>query len=169
MGHVITIGQTESGKSILNKKLSHWFRKNGIGVAVLDVMRDPGWAADFITDDPDDFLAFVKNPDLCLQCGLFIDEAGQALDRYADSFAWLTTQSRHHGHVCHLITQRAQQVSPTVRNQCSTLHAFNVNPRDAKIYAEDFNNPEILKAPNLPQGYCIKVQRFKPTQMLRMW
>jgi hypothetical protein len=169
MGHVITIGQTESGKTILNKRLSHWYKKNGIGVVVLDVMRDPDWAADYLTDDAEQFLAFVKNPKKCLQCALFIDEAGGTIPRYADAFGWLTTQSRHHGHVCHLITQRAQMVTPTIRNQCSTLYIFNVNGKDAKIYAEDFNSPEALKAPTLPQGHCIKIQRFKSPQTLRMW
>lgn len=169
MGHCITIGQTESGKSILNKRLSAWYKSKGVGVVVLDVMRDPGWTCDFLTDDADEFLEFVKDPERCLQCALFIDEAGASLDRYAESFSWLTTQSRHHGHVCHLITQRAQQISPTVRNQCSTLYIFNVNGKDAKIYAEDFNSPLALEAPSLPQGHCIKIQRFKPPQRLRMW
>jgi hypothetical protein len=169
MAHSITIGQTESGKSILNKKLSHWYRKNGFGVIVLDVMRDPGWASDKLFDDAEEFLRFVKDPRKCLQCALFIDEAGQSLDKYAAAFSWLTTQSRHHGHACHLITQRAQQVSVTVRNQCSILYCFNINPKDAKIYADDFNSPKVLEAPTLPQGQCWKIQRFKEPQKLKMW
>lgn len=169
MGHVITIGQTESGKTICNKRLAAWYKRNGIGVIVLDIMRDPEWQSDFITDDPDEFIAFAKDPRKCLQCALFVDEAGASIDRYAETFSWLTTQSRHHGHICHLITQRAQQVSPTIRNQCSTLYIFNVNPRDAKIYAEDFNDVAALDAPTLPQGHCIKIQRFQKPQRLRMW
>lgn len=169
MGHCITIGQTESGKSILNKRLSKWYKSNGIGVIVLDIMRDPDWAADYLTDDAEDFLEFVKNPRKCLQCALFIDEAGSSLDKYAKAFEWLTTQSRHHGHICHLITQRAPQVSLTTRSQCSTLYAFNIDGDDAKAYKKAFNEPALLKCPDLPQGHCIKKQRFKPPQLLRMW
>lgn len=168
--HSITVGQTLSGKSILNKKLAAHYKRNGIGVLVLDVMLDPGWNADFITDDPEKYMALVRDPRKCLQCALFIDEAGDALDRYLKTFNWLTTQSRHHGHRCHLITQRAQQVSPTVRSQCSILYAFNIGAKDAKIYGDDFNAPLVAnKAPMLPQGQCIKIQRFKPPQMLTVF
>lgn len=169
MGHVITIGQTESGKTILNKKLAAAYKRAGIGVIVLDPMLDPGWNADFITDNPEKFLQFVRDPRCCLQCALFVDETGTSLDKFDVSSNWLTTQSRHHGHVCHLITQRAQQVSVTIRNQCSTLYCFNVNFKDAKLYAEDFNAKEVLEAPNLPQGHCWKIERFKPPKKLRMW
>jgi hypothetical protein len=169
MGHVITIGQTESGKTICNKRLAAWYKRNGVGVIVLDVMKDPDWNADFITDDADEYMAFVRDPRRCLQCALFIDEAGSSLDRYLQTNEWLTTQSRHHGHICHLITQRAPQVSLTTRSQCSTVYAFNIDPDDAKAYRKSFNEPALMRCPDLPQGHCIKKQRFHPPQLLRMW
>ena len=169
MGHAITIGQTESGKTVWNKKLAGWYRSHGVGVIVLDPMSDAGWPADWKTADPEAFLAFVKDPDQCLQCALFVDEAGLAIGKFDAGFEWLTCQSRHHGHVCHLITQRAQQVSVNVRSQCSTLYAFNVNADDAKIYARDFNCPMVMDAPGLAQGEFIAASRFATPKRWRLW
>jgi hypothetical protein len=168
-GHVLIVGQTMSGKTICAQRLSHNYRAHHIKVAVLDPMRDPKWQADFITDDPAEFMELVRNPLKCQSCALFVDESGQVLDRYSVDFNWLTCQSRHHGHVAHIIAQRAQQVSMTIRSQCSTIYAFNVNNKDAKEYADAFNSPALLECPNLPQGHCIRVKRFCTPERLRMW
>jgi hypothetical protein len=168
-GHVLIVGQTESGKSICGKKIAAAYRAQGIKVAVLDPMRDPGWQADYLSTDPVEFLSTVKDPNKCQQCAIFVDESGSMLDKYAEECNWLTTMSRHHGHVTHIIAQRAQQVSVTIRSNCSTLYAFQIDPDDAKKYSKDFNNPLILKCPALPQGHCYRVQRFKGASLLRMW
>ena len=172
--HSLFIGQTMSGKTTLAKKLANWYLNHDIGVVVLDPMSDPGWNesgnpkfASFT--NPQEFLAFVKDPDCVVQAALFVDEAGMSLNKYADEFQWITCQSRHHGHRAHIIAQRAEMVDKTIRSQCSTLYAFNVNPEDAKTYARDFNEKAILDAPNLPQGHYIKVERFKPVQRGRLW
>lgn len=168
-GHCLLIGQTESGKTICAQRIAQAYKAGGIKVCVLDPMKDPKWNADFITDNPDEYFSLVMDPDRSLQCALFIDEAGQSLDRYVGKQQWLTCQARHHGHVTHIISQRAQQVDTTIRSQCSTVYAFNVAVDDAKLYAKSFNAPVLLKCPTLPQGHCIRVQRFQPTQYLRMW
>jgi hypothetical protein len=168
-GHCITIGMTRSGKSIYNKRRAAWFKKHGIGVVVLDCMKDPGWNADFITKDPDEFMDFVWDPSRCLQCALFIDEAGYSLDKYSGAADKLTTQGRHLGHVVHLITQRAVMVSVNIRSQCDTVIAFQVNRNDAKTYANDWNCEKILDAPNLPQGHFICATRFRPVTYGRLW
>ncbi len=167
--HTIIVGETESGKSVCAKKIAASYKAHGIGVVVLDPYKDPAWNADFITKDPAEFMALVRDPDQCLQCAIFVDEAGRMLGRYDEEFNWLTCESRHLGHVAHLISQRAQHISPNVRTQCATLYCFRLAPKDAKQYAEDFNCLELLKASELPQGHCIRVQRFQPTQYLRMW
>lgn len=168
-GHCITIGQTESGKTILNKKLAAWYKSHGIKIVVLDPMRDPEWKADAIFDDCEKFMDYVKDPDKCLQAALFIDEAGSNVGRYMQTAEWLTTQSRHHGHVCHLITQRAEMVNKTMRSQCRTLFAFNVCLDDCRNYAKDFNCKRILDAENFPQGQCLQVTRFEQPKMWKMW
>lgn len=174
MTHILVVGQTLSGKSVLAKRLANWHLSKGIGVIVQDPMGDPGWnesGSDLFKSftDPDEFLDFVQDPDSCLQCLIIVDEAGLSLDKRADRFNWLTCQSRHHGHRAMIIGNRAEMIPKSIRTQCSTLYAFNINPSDAKNYAADFNNPAINEAPNLPQGHYIKVERFQPVKRGRLW
>lgn len=168
-GHVLIVGQTESGKTLCAQKLCRWYHGAGIKTTILDPMCDPAWAADYITADPDEYFALIMDPDRCQGSANFVDEGGLALDRYQPQQQFLTCQARHHGMVSHIIAQRATQVSKTTRAQCSTIFAFNVNPGDAKELAQDFNAPILLEAPHLPQGQCIRVTRFQPPELLRMW
>jgi len=171
-GHVLTVGITESGKTTANFLLAQKYQKQGVCCVILDAFNDPNWKLPgcstpvvFFTN-PDEFMAFVFNPKKCLQCALFIDEAGLSLNK-TDIFTPLTSVSRHLGHVTHIIAQRAQQVSLTVRTQCKTLLCFQIAPKDAKSYAEDFNSDELLDAPNLKPGEFIwrtlnqPVKRYK--------
>lgn len=167
-GHCLTIGQTESGKTSINRALAHKYQSAGISCAVLDRMLDPRWknpaapGACWTTQDPDEFLDFVTDPDRCLSAAIFIDEAGLTIGRYNDAWDELTVTGRQFGLVVHLIAQRAQMVSATLRSQCRTLFAFNVDPRDAKTYALEFNCPDIMEAPNLAQGEFIMKSRYIP-------
>jgi len=168
--HHIFIGQTKAGKTTAATRLAHWYDAHGVKSLVLDRMMDERWPSSaHIVRDADEFLAIAQNPDKCLQCALFIDDAGGSVNKHLDCFNWVTTESRHFGHVAHLCTQRAVQIAPTVRSQCGVLYVFNVNQKDAKSYAEDFNCAEILKAPSLPKGHCLRVERFKPVRYLRLW
>lgn len=169
MGHAIIIGQTESGKTTLCKRLAAHYKRRGIGVVVLDPMHDAGWPADFKTADSAEFLAFVKDPNRCLQCACFVDETGLSIDKYDVEYQWMTCQSRHHGHVFHLIAQRAQMISPNVRAQCSTCYAFNVNIGDAKLYAAEFNSDLLMQAPTLRKGEFVKADRFGLAKRYRLW
>lgn len=174
MTHSLTIGQTLSGKTALNKLLSNGYLARGVGVVVLDPMNDPGWNTEgrdnfFQTQDAEEFLDFVMDPERCLQAALFVDETGISIDKYAVKFSWLTCQSRHHGMRSHIIANRAEMVSKNIRSQCSTLYLFNSNLEDCKTYAKDFNCPAILEGQNLPQGHFLKVQRFRPVIRGRLW
>ena len=168
-GHVLIVGQTESGKTLCAQKLCSWYRGAGIKTCVLDPMRDPAWGADFITDSPDEYFALIMDPDKCVGTANFVDEGGLSLDRYQLHQQFLTCQARHHGMVSHIISQRSAQIGKTTRAQCSTIFCFNVNPSDAKDLAQDFNAPILLRCPDLPQGQCIKVTRFQAPELLRMW
>lgn len=91
-------------------------------------------------------------------CALFIDESGQTIGRYAPEMEWLATQSRKWGHKAHFITQRASQISPTLRNQCTNLFLFKQSPTDSKILACDFVADELKNAHKLKQGeYLVKI------------
>lgn len=166
---MLIVGLTLSGKSSFAKELSKKYTKAGVKCIVLDHMRDPGWNAEVIFDDPEEFLDYVMDPDQCQQCALFVDESGLNLDKHDKRYQWLTTTSRHHGHRTHLIAQRAESVDLTTRSQCTTLAAFALKPRDAKMYAEEFNCPEVLHCASFEPGRYVYVRRFKAAEIRRLF
>lgn len=168
-GHMLIVGLTLSGKSTLAKALSEKYTAAGIQCIVLDHMRDPGWHAAHVFDEPNDFLDYVTDPDLCQGCALFVDEGGLNLDRYDKRYQWLTTTSRHHGHRTHIISQRAESIDRTTRSQCTTLAAFALPPKDCKMYASDFNCPEVLHCASFPQGQYVYKRGFSAAQIRRMF
>lgn len=161
-GHWLIVGMTMSGKTTLAKRLSQKYTAAGISCIVLDAMRDPGWSASQVFSNANDFLDYVRDPSVCLRCALFVDESGQSIDKNDVRYRWLTTTSRHHGHRCHIIGQRAESIDRTTRSQCGTLAAFNLSLPDAKQYARDFNAPELLDCPSLAQGEYIIKRLYSP-------
>lgn len=168
-GHQLTIGQTESGKSIYNKRLAKAYQSHGVRVMVLDPIGDSdewqetesGHGNIYFAQNPEDFFNVARDPSQSLNCALFVDEGSFSLDKYGENTDWLTCRSRHHGHRAHIISQRAPQISLTTRSQCSTVVLFNICYRDAKIYEEDFNCPGIAKeVSQLPKGHFIRIDRF---------
>lgn len=137
MGHSTFLGMTGSGKSTLATARAQRFKQAGVFVLVLDPFGND-WPCDFKTDDLSLFIAEAKAQ---RRCALFIEEAG---DYGKDpNFLWLFTQSRHWGHVAHFICQRHTQVPPIVRDQCQNLFLFRCSATVAKIWAEDFAQPQI--------------------------
>ena len=116
---------------------------------VLDPDKRKEWQADFITDDPDEFLKTVK---INTRCALFIDESGQMIGRYSGAMQWLATNSRKWGHKAHFIAQRAKQIDPLVRTQCTNLFLFKQSLDDSKELSRDFVCDELRGAHNLMQG-----------------
>lgn len=152
---VLILGITQSGKTTLAFNLAREYKESGRNVLVLDPDLRKEWNAHFITDDPEYFLKVVK---MNKSCALFIDESGQTIGRYAPEMEWLATQSRKWGHKAHFITQRASQISPTLRNQCTNLFLFKQSPTDSKILACDFVADELKNAHKLKQGeYLVKI------------
>jgi len=160
MAHSLILGMTESGKTTLAKKLAHIYREKDIAIIVLDMMNDPEWPSGpgtYKTHDPDIFLeVFWKSK----SCAVFIDESGDAIGRYNTAMNQTATKGRHWGHQCHYITQRGAQLATTVRDQCSHLFLFTSSLNDSKIHADEWNQPELRTACNLPQGEFFHVTRF---------
>jgi len=159
MPHVQIVGMTESGKTTLAKQMSCRYKQQQIGVIVLDPLHDPGWCADYVTDDPHEFLYVVRNS---RRCAVFIDESGESVGRFDDEMFWLGTRARHYGHNSHFISQRAVQVAKTVRDQCGRLFLFNCSLEDSKTLANEWNKPILREAHTLRQGDFFGVSRFGP-------
>jgi len=154
--HTLICGTTLSGKTTLAKKLCASLSKSGHKCVVLTPLGDK-WEADLVTDDPSIFMdAFVNNTDMFC----FMDEAKETVGRYNEEMAMTANRGRHWGHSCFYIPQRVQAVATDVRGQCHQLFCFAVGVGDSKVLAEEWNNPELLKAPDLNQGEYIRVMRF---------
>ena len=167
MAHSLIIGMTESGKTTLAKKLCAKYKQSGIKTIVLDPLWDK-WDANYQTDNPDEFMAIVSNPET-RRCGVFIDESGESIGQYNKEMFWLATRARHYGHNSHFIVQRTKQLSPTVRGQCRFLYLFNTPIVDCKELVNDFNEPRLVEGATLEQGYCIFMQRMNQEQFRKIY
>lgn len=148
---------TESGKTTKARQLAANYRRHGIGVIVLDPLKDPQWNADFITDDQEEFLdVFWRSR----SCAAFLDEGGESVGRYDLAMQKTATRGRHCGHSCHYIAQKATQLAPIVRDQCSYLYLYTSGLTSCKMLAEEFNKPELLNATQLQRFSYYFVSRF---------
>lgn len=166
MAHSLILGQTESGKTTLAKRLSKQFTAAGKNVLVLDPMNDPEWTAAFRTSDNAKFLeVFWANR----SCYVFIDESGDAVGRYDELMQQTATKGRHWGHSCFYLSQRGAQLNATVRAQCRHLFLFTSSVADCKILANEYNSPDLLTATALPQGHYMHKARFGPVERGKLW
>lgn len=145
MSHALLAGATEMGKTSLAKLLAKAMNR----VAVFEVEYKTPWPNTvFHTTDINDLLLFAKTNK---NCNIFIDDSEEATDRDRQ-YNFFATRARHFGHRFFFLMQRPVQVLPTIRNNCSAIYLFRINPVDAKQLAIDFNEPMLEDAPNLPSG-----------------
>lgn len=158
--HAGIFGQTQSGKTYLAQAMARGYRKRGIPVLVLDPFLDPAWHCDLLTRSMDELLAAAHASQ---GCAIFIDEAGQCIGlNPSKEIEWLTTGSRHRGHVVRICGQRGVMVNKTMRDQLGELYLFNVNYKDADEWADCFNDEGLRAAPDLPQYVFFHKRRFQP-------
>ena len=165
MAHALILGISESGKTTLALRLAAAYKAQGVGVLVLDPLRNPEWHADFITNDETEFLDTFWRSRSCM---CFIDEAGEAVGKYNLAMQKTVTRGRHWGHAVHVISQRGAQLSVTVRDQCRHLFLFCSSRRDGEMLAAEFNRPELAECAGLKQGEYFHASRFgelKRTQL----
>lgn len=165
--HSLILGITDTGKTTLAFKLAKIYKGRGTPVIVLDPDIRKEWQADYITDDPDAYLAVCK---VNQGAALFIDESGQTVGRYSGAMSWLATNSRKWGHKAHFISQRATQLDILMRTQCSNLFLFKQSVNDSKILAAEFVCPGLMGACYLKKGeYLAKLGVDKELKRGRAW
>jgi len=155
--HTLVLGMTTCGKTTLVKWLTSSMKKRGIKVAVLDPILDPEWEADFVTDNPADFMKYVKTNKSHV---LVVDESGSAIGRYNEEMNWLATTSRHLGHTTFFLMQGATQVDPIIRGQCNRCFMFTCAGTIAEKIAVEFNEPKVAKASRLNKGEFYLIDRY---------
>lgn len=137
----------------------------GFQVGVLDPHLDPGWDADFLTDKQEDIIYYADSTTKNL---LIVDEAGEMIGRYGRTMNRLATMGRHRGHKCMFLAQRAMQLDPTTRSQCTHVIAFEQCKKDAILLSDDFNCEEFLEAPRLQQGEAIIRRKGFPVSRMKL-
>lgn len=114
-----------------------------------------GWDADFVTDNPQEFLKHVFASERCM---VIVDESGDMIGRYGGEMTQLATRARHNGHNCYFICQRAKQIDSTVRANCENIICFSQSLDDTKELAREFVDNAINEAHTLKKGeYIYKI------------
>lgn len=156
--HVLTVGNSFTGKSWLNKRIATEQAARGDNIIVFDPLSSGGWPESAVKfSSPEKFIAHVKKAQ---SAHVFIDEAkvlwdsGAKLAKEADKTLY---NRRHQGLLVYLIAQRTMMVPPNARNQCSRVFAFRQTKTDADILAAEFN--EVLQnVRQMPDGEFIAVR-----------
>jgi len=91
------------------------------------------------------------------------------IGKYNNLMEQLATRGRHWGHKCYFISQRAKQLSTTLRAQCSELVIFKQSLTDTKDLANEFVDNAINEANALDDGDFIYVRHRQKTVKLNVF
>ena len=152
MAHTLVLGITGTGKTLLSQRLAQTYKSKGIPIIVLDPFQSAKWNADYITDNPDEFMSIVFSK---TSCAVFIDEGGDMIGRWGGIMNQLATRSRHYGHNVVFICQRAKMIDITVRTQCVNIFLFKQSLYDSKELSQDFVCDALIGASELKAGEFI--------------
>lgn len=168
--HRLITGITGSGKSrLVREVLIPAWRKRRAPVLVLDPIGQRWGDVQYQTADP---WLFLEKAQKSKGCVLIIDECEESLrstPKVERGLKYLATMSRNDGHVAYFLAQRALQIPPSYRNQCSWAYAFQQNGKDAAELCQLLNRPELLTVTGLPLGTflhvrpgakCVKIRLF---------
>lgn len=166
--HRAIIGMTGSGKTHSAKGTARDVKASGRGVLVLHKPREP-WPAEcasWQTSDPAEFLRVYW---ASRSCDCFMELADADVSKWDEGFHKCFSQGRHEGHRNYYLSQRAAMVHPNIRENCSSLCLFAVPIKGARLWAEEFNDPTLLRAVTLPPFFFFfKPSRFSPAQLLKV-
>jgi hypothetical protein len=150
--HIMIVGNSYSGKSMLAKRWAADAAQKGQAVVVYDPIRSENWP-DSATKyyDASLFLDYLETAE---STHVFIDEAKTLWDFDRARADKVVYQKRHQGMLVFLIAQRAMMVPPNGRNQCSRVIAFRQQKKDSEILAEEYT-AEMDKARFLDKTHFI--------------
>lgn len=170
MPHRAIVGQTGSGKTFAAQQIARDAVSAGRGVLVLHKPREqwplPRSPLVWQTSDPDAFERMYWKAKSCL---CFMELADADVEKHDARFWKMFTQGRHEGHRNFYLSQRAAQVHPNIRENCESLMLFSVPMKGAKLWADEFNDAELLNAVKLPpRWFYFKESRFKPAALMTL-
>lgn len=157
--HRLITGISGSGKSrLLREVIIPSWRRRRVPVMVLDPIGQQWGDVQYQTTDPLLFLEKVRNSKGCIGIVDECEEALRASSAIERACKYFATMSRNDGHLFYFSAQRALQIPPSYRNQCSWAYAFQQNPADAEELCRLLNRPELRVLPTLPLGTFLHVR-----------
>ena len=164
MAHALIVGSSGTGKTSLAKKLAEArsitrkFKPEFRQVA-LDPMGSQWPDGVFVVRD---WVELETELAVMHEGGehgcIYIDEANVHFSIADKEKLWLMLRGRHFGLDVTLITQFPTLISPAARGQCERLHLFKVGAQSARMLAEDYAAPELLRASGLKRGEWLCVE-----------
>jgi hypothetical protein len=135
--HILTVGNSYTGKTNLNKRLAMDALARNQNVIVFDPLKGSGWPGGSVKfSSPELFLQHVSRAE---SSHVFVDEAKILWDHDYKRADRLLYNRRHQGLLVYLIAQRTRMVPPNARNQCSKVFAFRQQKTDADILADEYH------------------------------
>ena len=152
--HGSIYGRSYTGKTYVAQMIAKKCRSLGYPVAVFDphFFGETDWQCDYITANKKDFVEFFYTHIgyLCI-----IDEAGA---NFNAKDVRMCSQGRHWGHTVFLLSQRAQQVDKTMRDQCDSFGLiFRQDVDDSKALSRQFIYDDVATANELENRHCFLV------------
>ena len=137
-GHWLVVGKTGMGKTLFAKRFLSGKPLTKVSKIVLTPEGvDPDWKKlqdIVILHNPDDFLELVFNSKNCI---VVVDEGAEFIGKLDKHMLKLATRSRHQGHTCFFLAQRANMININIRTQCTNLVLFRSNTYDCDLLQKD--------------------------------
>ncbi len=158
--HTLICGQSVSGKTYAARLLAAHQAK--LGRKILVVNADGvinGWPHNSILfTTPKAVLDNVTASEENWGAAIYIDDAGDFTNYFtSEEGQRLATKSRHRGLTVTFIAQRANQLPPNIRGQCTSVYAFYTSKDDAKLLNAAYPSAAdvMLAAAYLPKYSCV--------------
>lgn len=157
----MVVGGTMSGKTTLLRSKARIARAVRRKVLLCDPNDEPGWPVDWKTTDPGALIAKMQASTGCL---CIFEEGASYLTNTAAAMAyrWAVMRARHLGHKSIISTTKGALIPPVYRQNIGQVELFNCTPMEAELWADEFNDPGLLAAVNLPRFQYLRKIRFSP-------
>lgn len=155
------IGPSKCGKTTLAIAMVHQMRRrHGLRSLVFDPFKAKNnWGpAAWVTSDLDTFKTVVFS---VKGCAVFWDESSDSLDKNSRDDRRFFTRIRHEHKAFFLIAHDLTVMNPLMRGNLSDLYLFAQGPKRAALYAEDFNDPDLMQLTQLQKREFIHKRPFE--------
>lgn len=167
MPHVAICGGSTCGKTTLAQVLAAEYLKNGIPVFVLSARKEH-WPCSQMVHSIEELNAWIDAQKAAnakrekpQRLAVFIDDAGQTIDKWDKRFHYYATDARHDHIRSHFLVQAGPQIPPIVRDNCETLFLFRCGVRVAQLWYDQFVHQELIdQCTTLQQYEFLKVTKF---------